>query len=278
MSTKGFDPQDKLARLARTERHAAPLPSSQRAPQQPAMPQDVRADADRNARDAARPVQPFSPQGPQAKDVRPGVLVRRDTAAALAALAGSRPDLLQRALQDHRDGTFSVRFLEQGFGGARQPHVQTVDGYLPANALAIERGEAGQWERLWPAIVEKAYAAWKGSYAAVGPDGRSGEVLAALTGANVRQVSTLTPPVLLWHALREALSEGRPVTCTSGGGDDQPRKRFTVHVVVAVREQAGEQTVVVRDPLGGNDEHGPPDIAMPLAQFRATYDDVSVLA
>jgi hypothetical protein len=219
-------------------------------------------------------VEPFGKEGPQVRDVRPGVVVRRDMAGALAALAASRPDVLQRALQDHQDGTFSVRFLEQAFSGTREPHVQTVDGYVPANALAIERGEQGQWQRLWPAIVEKAYAAWKGSYAAIGPEGRSGEVLAALTGSPVRQVATAVPPVLLLEALRTALAEGRAVTCTSGGDDEPGRdKPFVVHVVVAVTAEA----VVVLDPLAGSETVDAPEVTLPLAQFRAAYDTVAIV-
>lgn len=276
MATRGLDPRDKLDRLQKLDRHkqAPPLPSTERSPHQPASPPERVTPADRHARAASRTVQPFGKEGPQLRDIRPGVLVRRDMAGALAALAASRPDVLQKALVDHQDGTFSVRFLEQAFGGGRDSHVQTVDGYVPANALAIEQGGPGTWERLWPAIVEKAYAAWKGSYEAVGPEGRSGEILTALTGSPVRQLSTAVPEAVLTAALGEALAQGRPVTCTAGGEDDPDRRRpFVVHVVMAVHADG----VTVRDPLAGSEDVDAPEVSLTLPQFRAKYDAVAIL-
>lgn len=273
--------RDSLDRLQRLESMRAVVPATERAPHQPNQRPERIGEDDRRARDASRSVQPFGPEGAKPGDVRPGVAVQRDTAAALSALAGARPEALHRALLDHQDGTFTIRFLEQAFDGSRQPHAETVDGYLPANALQIERGETGVWQRLWPAIVEKAFAAWKGSYEATGHGGCSGDVMAALTGESVRQIATATSAPLLWRALQEASTAACAVTC-SHGGDDEPdkpgRRRFVVHVVVGVREEGAEQRVQVRDPLAGDADRQPPVHDLTLAEFRARYDSVAILA
>ena len=102
--------------------------------------------------------------------------------ASLSALASTHPEAIANMVKQNQDGTVTVSFNQNG-----KPVPITVDGDLP-------RYQAGDWRvagahassttpgELWPALVEKAYAQWKGSYDAIGNGGNMANALRELTG------------------------------------------------------------------------------------------------
>ncbi|MCW1970236.1 MAG: WXG100 family type VII secretion target [Anaerolineae bacterium] len=101
--------------------------------------------------------------------------------ASLGAIVNKQPDVLENAIQDNKDGTYTVRFYEK-IMGASFPIYETVNNLLPVdkngNLTYAKQGDNGE---LWPAIVEKAWAQHKGGYNKI-DGGNPGQMLEALTG------------------------------------------------------------------------------------------------
>ncbi len=225
-------------------------------------------------RQTPRLVQAFAPSGPKRGDLRPGIPVRADVAAALSALVRSQPQSVVQALQTLSPEAFQVRLFERNGQGGADPHSLIIDGYLPSNALQWEAGHPGPWLGMWPAILEKALATWHGSYAALGPGNRAGDVITALTGREVRTLPTQWPDAVLMQWLGTALAKGEPVLCSGGGDDDGiPRKPFVVHVVVSVQEIDGRAAVQIEDPLVPDD----PLIVLDISHFRNEYTQIHLM-
>jgi hypothetical protein len=92
--------------------------------------------------------------------------------ATLASLAQEKPNIIQDMFEANSDGTFTVRFFNNGVAD-----YVTVDRYLPtgSNGLAVYAGWGGATatsisNELWVALAEKAYAqlaesGWSRTYA-----------------------------------------------------------------------------------------------------------------
>src|SRR5262249_37310299 len=112
--------------------------------------------------------------------------------ATLSELAGDHPDLIQQAIREAPDGTFLVRFFDAPVRG-RLPAAAVespraievhIDRQLPVDQhydllYATKRRNSGA---LWPELLEKAYAKWKGGYDAIGRGGSPAHVIFSLTG------------------------------------------------------------------------------------------------
>jgi hypothetical protein len=75
--------------------------------------------------------------------------------AALGALAHADPSAIQNMFQDNGDGTWTVRFYNQGVAD-----YVTVDRYLPAGCAGVGGNSTSSANVLWVALAEKAYAEW----------------------------------------------------------------------------------------------------------------------
>ncbi|MDE1976485.1 MAG: hypothetical protein KGI84_04405 [Elusimicrobia bacterium] len=139
-----------------------------------------------------------APRRVSAEDVVQGSLDDCYLMASLAAVAQAHPDLIRRMIRQNADGTFSVTFYKRRlpwefWKPEYGPVVVRVDNRFPASA-----GESGSFELMyaqqgpggiWPMVVEKAYAAYKGSYADINgimDNGLASSVLEALTGQGSR--------------------------------------------------------------------------------------------
>jgi hypothetical protein len=140
--------------------------------------------------------------------------------AALAALAHTRPRLVRRMIADSGDGTYTVAFLERRHGAVR-PVAIRVDARFPTDSRGaqcfgkgLRSGPHGQ--ELWPALIEKAYAAWQGGYVHINQGGDGGAALRCLTGSKVR---SLAPKRLsadaLWLVLTRAARSRRPMVTST---------------------------------------------------------------
>jgi len=226
--------KDKRGRRAQQKVQDPQVPAGRLTRQAPVRPKDAKLQAERppltqqdrekqgEVLKALRETQIKGSTGMQPGDVRAKTTVTRQMAQALAALGSTRLQTLSHAVTDNKNGTTTVRlFDKQANGQQNSAHLQTVDHLVPQNADAILSGQVDQqWQKLWPAIVEKAYAAWKGSYEAAG-QGSAAEMMSALTGEKAVQLSTAGPQSQrVWTRMAAAIKAGNPVTAQFGGEDD----------------------------------------------------------
>lgn len=211
--------------------------------------------------------------GVTAFDVLQGSIGDCYLAAALSAVARSQPQCITSMIKDDGNGKFRVRFYKKGFVGPPKEEWVTIDADLPSSggselyAKGSETDSKGQRE-LWPAIVEKAYAQWKGGYDDIGEGGYSGDVMTAITGeaSSSRSLSTMKPDAL-WDDLKKAIDEGKPVTCGTHGKEEVEKNEdlkkkydeakvypWHAYTVMSYREkkegQNTERFVTVRNPWG----------------------------
>lgn len=127
----------------------------------------------------------LSPVDPTGKDTAQGAVGDCFFIAAMAAVANASPTTITDAITYNKEkGTYTVRFFEEGRGGTRKPVYIEVDEYLPVEKGTADPAYAGDpGVPLWPAIMEKAYAKWKGGYDVIGEGGDGGAAMAELTGA-----------------------------------------------------------------------------------------------
>lgn len=127
-----------------------------------------------------------SPVDPKGTDTAQGALGDCYFIASMAAVANASPQTIKDAIKyNPQKETYTVRFYEEQWGGQAKPVYIEVDAYLPTSQGSRNdpayAGDAGG--KLWPAIMEKAYAKWKGGYEAMGNGGYGAQAMAELTGA-----------------------------------------------------------------------------------------------
>jgi hypothetical protein len=201
--------------------------------------------------------------------------------SSLSALAASNPRAIEDAITDHGDGTFTVRFFEKG----RDAPVEVrVDSDLPMKGdgeLLYARGR--NRAELWPAVLEKAYATWKGGYSELSLGGFASDALRAVTG----QESDFYNPIQelsskeTWQLLKDA-DAGKLAMVTGTGGE--PGEGFVpmhMYAVVGVREEGGEKFVKLRNPYGATEpERDGKDngvFELTLREYRRKFEDLYIL-
>ncbi len=148
--------------------------------------------------------------------------------AALLAAADMQPEMIRRLITDNRDGTFTVHFM-----GNDGPVDITVDDRFYMAARSGERvwyhekegdiaryassltsmaygANPAQPREIWGAIIEKAYAQWKGGYGAIYsgyPDIAMREITGRLSGTT-RHADTNADAV--FADLQRALARRQP--------------------------------------------------------------------
>lgn len=209
--------------------------------------------------------------------------------ASLSALAAVNPKALEDAITDHGDGTYTVRFFEKQ-GRRLAPVEVRIDADLPTKADGrLVYGQGRDADELWPALIEKAYATWKGGYGELSLGGYAGDALTALTGAK----SDFYNPIqelesrALWDLLRTAHAEGRALVTGTGPLEDagKPVKGLVgmhMYSVVALTEENGERLVTLRNPYGkvepGDDGKDDGVFRLTLREYRRHFEDLYVLA
>jgi hypothetical protein len=237
--------------------------------------------------------------GVKPTDVVQGQIADCYLVAALAAVASARPALIEQGLKDQGDGTYAVRFFEKRDWWANDYNEVwvTVDGDLPAKYGGAKpryaRGQdtrAGGYE-LWPGIVEKAYAEWKGGYDKMGEGGSSVEALEALTGGQVRYSSTEhSSKDLLWRKLERAAKQGAAMSAGTFGKDRdalyEGKRLYAWHAYTVLgvktrgRGKKKERVVILRNPWGqvepGDDGKDDGVFELTLDDFMKFYQGVNI--
>ena len=221
-------------------------------------------------------------------DVVQGQIANCYMVGAFSSVAWSNPELIQNAIRENADGTFTVRFYEQrGYGGAMQPVSVTVDGDLPMadGTTSTRYGKSRDGKELWVGILEKAYAEWKGGYEAIGNGGRAGEVMSALTGRRDRWIhlgSARADDV--FRQLQGGIANKTPMAAGTHGKDSGVDYTGTgvyawhVYSIHGVSEEGGQRYVQLRNPWGrtepGNDGKDDGIFKMKLEDFMRLYNGV----
>lgn len=138
-------------------------------------------------------------KAPRVEDVDQGSLGDCYLLAAMGAVVASRPDIIQDMVSyDPGTKQYTVTF-QRLEGGTFKPVAVTVDGFLPTRAgtsrLAYAVNDQNfdpKNQALWPAIIEKAYAKWKGGYDRI-VGGSGARAMEEITG--VRSDYEAIPPV-----------------------------------------------------------------------------------
>jgi hypothetical protein len=132
------------------------------------------------------------PTAPKGTDTAQGALGDCFFIASMAAVANANPQAISEAITyDKASGKYTVRFYEEGRGGSMKPVYITVDAYLPTSGARNDPAFAGDpGQPLWPAIMEKAYAQWKGGYDVIGEGG-----LAVYAGVRNTSQGTVQQPL-----------------------------------------------------------------------------------
>jgi hypothetical protein len=101
----------------------------------------------------------FGPDGPAITDIVQGQLADCYFLAGLGEVANHEPGLLRSMFIDNGDGTYTVRFYNNGV-----PEYVTVDRYLPVGSdgtfeyASMGKSSSDGSNTLWVALAEKAYA------------------------------------------------------------------------------------------------------------------------
>jgi hypothetical protein len=216
--------------------------------------------------------------GVSGSDVAQGTLADCYLLASVAAVAQRSPRTLEQMIKRNDDGTVTVTFHS---GGRKVPI--TVDADLPRLRLplldaASVYGGSTQEGELWPALLEKAYAQWKGGYDAIGNGGSASQALAEISGKPT-QILTLkgVDPNRLAEQLDTLARAGAPMTATTPAGAKVTGiVPWHVYTVDGVEQRDGQPWVRLRNPWAYHEPsgHGPNDGAflLPVKDFAAAFD------
>jgi hypothetical protein len=228
--------------------------------------------------------------------------------SAMGAVARSHPEIIQHMIMENRDGdgnivSYTVTFHEKDngflgipglFGQSGDKEVKiTVDATFPsgdnhAGTSSSDTDSNGRTE-IWPLIIEKAYAQYKGGYDDIGGGGDPANTLSAITG---RDTNSVSPGDYSFETLQKDLSDGRAIVYdtkdldrgfferTFDGilnrtpRDEHPYQLVGDHaymVTGAYTDADGQQMVTLRNPWGYNDPK-----PIPYAQAQQYSDGIRV--
>ncbi len=153
---------------------------------------------------------------PRVEDVDQGSIGDCYLLAAMGAVVASRPDIIQNMISyDAATKQYTVTF-QRLEGGKFKPVAVTVDAFLPTRAgtsrLAYAVNDQNfdpRNQALWPAIIEKAYAKWKGGYDKI-VGGSGATAMEEITGtrsdyAGIPPVQDVIPTFEKWQKDKKAV-------------------------------------------------------------------------
>ena len=221
-------------------------------------------------------------------DVVQGSIANCYMVGAFSAVAQANPDTIKNAIKENADGTFTVRFYEQNYGGAMKAVEVTVDRDLPTTSMGSARyGKGRESKELWVGVLEKAYAQWKGGYETIGNGGFPGEVVSALTGKSTSYSSTTYGDAnVLFTNIQKGAANHKPMTSPTYGKDSGVDYSGTgvyawhVYTVLGAVEENGTRFVQLRNPWGstepGSDGKDDGIFKMKLDDFAKLYQGVDI--
>ncbi len=212
--------------------------------------------------------------GISASDVQQGSLGNCYVPAAAAAIAATNPDLIRDLIRDNGDGTYTVRFFDSNSG---EPSVIVVDSDVYGRAGSLAYGHSPDQNELWFALVEKAYATWKGSYQRIGEGGSVGTLLSEMTGRRTYEhwLNRGTAEDA-WVQLKRGVREKRPMSAGTYGTNSAAIYTNTgvhsnhAYSVMGIDEVNGQRMVKLRNPWGGGTGFSG-EFSLPFEQFTHLF-------
>ena len=208
--------------------------------------------------------------------------------AAMAATARVNPELIEQAFSKRSDGTYDVT-IYQPKGRGFTPVKVHIDADLPHNDwYGLEYASARDEKELWPALLEKAFAAKAGSYGKL-EGGVPGEAMSWLTGKPSNMIDFKARGVKadqVFDALSLAMKEQRPATASTYG--DSSSAKYTnsglyadhAYSVWGTEVSGGKKYVQLRNPWGDSEpaNNGKDDgiFKMELSEFMKMYANVEI--
>jgi hypothetical protein len=208
--------------------------------------------------------------------------------AAMSAVAYKQPSAIRRAFKLERDGSYNVTLYKKK-GGRLVPRIINIDADLPRDGwYGYYYAGAKNPKELWPALLEKAFAARAGSYDKI-QGGMPGDAMEAITGKKSSYLGFRNTPReadKVWAAIGAAMRAKKP-TCAATLGDSS-RKKFDgtniysdhTYAVFGVSESKGVRYVHLRNPWGEGEPkgNGRDDgvFELPLDEFMRLFSSIAV--
>jgi hypothetical protein len=202
-------------------------------------------------------------------------------------VAQQDPQVIRNAIKDNGDGTYTVRFYEKqgsgplGIGGLFGSHTYKPVDITVTNEFPMKDGQpvfagmpdqSGGQRELWPAIMEKAYAQYKGSYG--GTEWGSGaRAMELITGKDSKEYSASSVTI---DQLDQLHRDGHGLNVLSLQNGDKKTAYADgtvvakhVYMITGVDKDAG--MVTLRNPWSPD----LPDIKMSIADFNKNFSTVA---
>jgi hypothetical protein len=203
--------------------------------------------------------------------------------SAMGSVAQQDPDVIRNAIRDNGDGTYTVRFYERqgngplGIGGLfgsysyNPVEIRVTPDFPMRDGQPVFAGmpdSNGAQRELWPALMEKAYAQYSGSYGAI-EGGNPARAMELLTGRPSEEYSASSMTI---DQLANLHRDGHALTASSlrsGDGKtayaDGTLVSRHAYMITGVDRDAG--TVTLRNPWGPDQ----PNITMSIADFNRNF-------
>ena len=215
--------------------------------------------------------------GAELTDIRQGYVGDCYLLAGLAATALSTPNAIQQMFTDNGDGTFTVRFFNNGVAD-----YVTVDRYLPtdtsgrlvfANLGSLASNAANE---LWTALAEKAYVQLNGSGWLRGSSGLN--AYSSIAGGYVadafKQITGRASSLgnaLNLSALTSAIQSGQLVALASKFSGTVAAGVVKGHAYTVVGYDANSGNFTLFNPWGVNNGSAPAYLTMNITQLQSNF-------
>ncbi|MDQ7825170.1 MAG: C2 family cysteine protease [Candidatus Eremiobacteraeota bacterium] len=221
----------------------------------------------RRIRNATPFVQGTSDTGAIAPDdVKQGKLGDCWLLASLAALASARPDIVEKAIIDHGDGSYTVSLpgLEHDMGKGLEVKVDSLfpGGEGPeGRPLYAGAGDSeGGKNEIWPMLIEKAFAKAKiMNYQYIDGDNPA-IALTSLTGKETRTIKVNDEGVDAFEEMKRGIENRSPMVLGTrrSTGEPEDGRLFLnaglndchAHAVIGTSMEDGKKMVHLYDPHG----------------------------
>jgi hypothetical protein len=198
--------------------------------------------------------------------------------APLASMAQQGAGTIRDIIHDNGDGTYTVTFKEKQstdpvtFVDKKITVTADFPGGLAGTGHA-DRGDKNAFKKgeIWPLIIEKAYAEFKGGYDKIN-GGNPGDFMEAVTGRPATAYAASKLPS--FDELKMKFNMGRPMTVSTKDDGDLGYGLFNDHAYAVKRlytDETGRQMVELYNPWGTNHP-----AAIPYDEFSGRFTRVTV--
>lgn len=199
--------------------------------------------------------------------------------ASIGEIALTRPTAISGMIQANANGTETVRLYTAANGRLPTPSTTTfratsitVENTFPTNAVnnGATQNVVNNQKEIWPQVIEKAFAAANGGYAAIAQGGSPVIAMEELTGHTARAIS---PASLTLAALQADIAAGDLIVMDTRPGNGLPFNLVGSHAYMVERVTSGPGGGMVQlgNPWGTNQP-----AAIPFAQLTRGIAEIDI--